>query len=378
MNKVLLISFFNSTNIGDNAICETLQKEFNKIFNVSVMDIAGKGIPSRKKSVATNSVVTKKCRFYNLKSFVSLRKNGRLDYAKKCIDENDLIVIAGGNLIMDLEHFSYYSFLTEKYIKYAKKKNKKTAILFVGCGRIRHAIQKARWRNALNSCDYISVRDSISQSRLLSELKVKKTVYLWQDPVFLLDNSRDCTRRNQRIAINVYLDATKEADKREQLKQLYLFLASEMSKHFEVLLFSTEQIDMCGLHEVYNCLSENKSVNVVCPVSLTELIELYKTVDIVIATRMHSFIIAITQNIPSLALSWDAKIDGVCSDIGLSEHVFKIENAYENKDIIAKKVTDIANNYSKQCDVVQQINRKNFTMLNKCMDTVKMILEESK
>ena len=41
MKKVLLISFFNSTNLGDKAIADTVTKEPEELSEVKKMDIIG-------------------------------------------------------------------------------------------------------------------------------------------------------------------------------------------------------------------------------------------------------------------------------------------------------------------------------------------------
>ena len=66
MKKILLISFFNSSNIGDQAICEVIYRNLSKRCNVTKMDISGKEIRCNRQSGNDSNISdnSQKCRFY--------------------------------------------------------------------------------------------------------------------------------------------------------------------------------------------------------------------------------------------------------------------------------------------------------------------------
>ena len=53
---------------------------------------------------------------------------------------------------------------------------------------------------------------------------------------------------------------------------------------------------------------------------------------------MHAFIIATTQQIPTVICSWDTKIDGVSRDLGLAEDVYAIDDVYDRRTEILNAV----------------------------------------
>ncbi len=375
MKKVLLISFFNSSNIGDRVISEILEKKMSEIVSVYKMDISGKKICpiSSEKDTGAQIVNTRRCHFYNLKSIVSLRMPRRLEYAKSCIDECDIVVFAGGNMIMDLERFSYYSFLAEKYVRYARTHNKKVAFLFVGVGRIRNYIQRKRWKYALQNSCMISVRDTLALKKMSDELKIQKDILVWRDPVFLLENTKDTTLHRS-IAINVYLEAI--AEEEQKLKQLYLYIINELRKEYHIVLYTTETNDNKGLYEVYNALESKDCVDIVCPNTLEALLDVYKMVDVVLATRMHAFIIATTQNIPSVVLSWDDKINGITSDLELADFTFSIRNAYDEKEEIIDSIKRILREHKEISSFISKINQDNKKKFDVYIDMMRTLMEE--
>ena len=336
MKKVLIVSFFNSTNLGDQAIGEALACILSPFSDVKRLDISGRHVAENVDNAAPKYItVQTKCKFYNIKSFLSLRKPGRLRFAKSCIDSCDVILIAGGNMIMDLERFSCYSFLCNRYVTYAKKRGKKVIFAFVGVGKTKTPMQRYYWKKAITRSDFISVRDTLSRDVLLNKLHCNRQIAVWKDPAFLLENKKKQVT-NQRIAINIYLDSVDSDIEKEKLKGAYIYFIEQIKTKYSVLLYVTERNDSSGLRQVYDSLSDTVGVEMSFPYNWRELVEMYKTVDIAITTRMHAFIIATTQSIPTIMFSWDKKIDGVAKDIGLTNVVFDINSVYDKKEALLK------------------------------------------
>lgn len=337
MKKILLISFFNSTNIGDNAICMALQDRLSSFADVSIMDITGRPIIAPDHSAPKITNIPARYKMYNLRSFLALRKFDRTAYAESLIRNADLIMLAGGNMIMDLEKFSYFSYLANRYISYARKLNKKTAITFVGVGKIRTASQKRLWKKAIKKCDMVTVRDTISKAFMAKEFN-RNDVSVWKDPVFLLDNVKT-KGFNNTVGINVYMHSVSDPEKKSALRDTYIFLTRELQKKYNVVLYSTESMDISDLRDVYDNLKDLSGVSVSCPDTLAELLDLCDNFDFAVTTRMHAFIIAATQNIPTLIFSWDKKIVGVTDDLGICDEVYDVNTVYENREEILKKIS---------------------------------------
>lgn len=357
MRRLLLISFFQSGNIGDNAICEILQQMFSSFSHVTTMDISGRRYKKKKETEAkTVSVNAKKCRFYNTKSYLSLRRKGRFSYAEELISECDAVLIAGGNMVMDLEPFAYYSYLCDRYVTFAKKLGKKVAFVYVGVGKIKTHAQMKRWKKVLMKCDMVTVRDTLSQKSIVERLRCNRIVEVWKDPVFLLSNRNSDVARNK-IGVNVYLGAL-HGRQQQLLIEVYAYLIEKLKETNDIILFATERDDVPGLYKVYDSLKNSSCVDIENPDSLEKLLDLYQKTDCVIATRMHSWIIATTQNVPAVILSWDKKIDGVLADLNLSECVFDIKVASEQREDILKKVNLMIQNNALYTEQLCEINKK--------------------
>lgn len=379
MKRILLISFFNSSNIGDRAICRTLEEKLAQIAIVKKLDITGKELWDTQLCSGDTGEhrPKKKSRLFQLKSIVALRWPGRFDYAKACIEMCDAVVFAGGNMIMDLERFSLYSFLMQKYIHHARKHKKRTAIVFVGVGKIRTRLQKRRWHKVLQRSSLLSVRDAGSRERMLQDLHITNDIQVWRDPVFWLENKKT-QHGHKRVAINVFLGAVKIGEQRERLKATYLHLISALRNEYGVILYSTEKNDDGGLYEVYHSLGSSDRVSVCSPNSVEELMDLYGDVDSVIATRMHAFIVATTQETPALVLAWDPKVNGVAAGLGLSDRVIDINVAYEKRDEILERIKVFAQEPEKHAEEIRRINKQTKAELDTSLALIRAFLEETK
>lgn len=374
MKNILLISFFNSNNIGDVAIAQTLVDELSAFANVVTLDISGN--PPRPSTVSNASFVLKKrAKFYTLRYFVSLRKKHRFDYAKSLICNCDFVLIAGGNMIMDLEHYSYYSFLCDKYIKFSQKAHKKVAVAFVGVGKIRTIIQRLRWKYALSKCSFISVRDSLSKKSLADQLHLHKEVNVWKDPVFGIENQKNA-ESPATVAINIYLGAANSPIVRSKLIETYAYLINELKCKYDIVLFTTEAMDNIGLNEIYNMIPDKSRITVKIPNSLQELLDLYNKTSVVIATRMHAFIIANSQNIPSIILAWNKKIDGVLQDINLSNYVYDIYKETAPKENILRQVIQLVENNKTYVESLKNKNKKIKNDLKEYFHIIKKLMED--
>lgn len=375
MKKLLLISFFQSSNIGDNAICDILQKMLSDFSHVITMDISGKEYvkePSGENKRFTEN--TKKCRFYHTKSYLALRRKGRFSHAERLIRECDAVLIAGGNMIMDLEAFAYYSYVCDHYVTYAKRLGKKVAFAYVGVGKIKTLAQMQRWKKLLMKCDMVTVRDALSQKAIVERLKCNRSVEVWKDPVFLLSNRKDGVFRCK-VGVNIYLNAV-PCNQQQSLIETYTYLIEKLKEKYDVTLFTTERADIPGLNKVYEALQDSSGINISNPDSLESLLALYQETDCVIATRMHSWIIATTQNIPAFILSWDKKIDGVLKDLDLSERMIDINIANEKKEDILKNAEHMMQNNASYVKQLFETNKKIRSAFDDYTIAIKEFLEE--
>lgn len=73
--------------------------------------------------------------------------------------------------------------------------------------------------------------------------------------------------------------------------------------------------------------------------SIAELKKIYARCDVLVGTRMHSCIFALTELVPVVAIAYEYKTDGIMGDLGLSEWVVPIGSV--TGDILAKRLEEL-------------------------------------
>lgn len=105
----------------------------------------------------------------------------------------------------------------------------------------------------------------------------------------------------------------------------------------KIVLFSTEKEDYNTIDELEKGLPDVISASYHTVDSDKDLLKMYSTFDLVIGTRMHSMIIAVSQNIPVIGLSWQQKVDEMFKNINLTNSCYGIENLEDHLDEILEK-----------------------------------------
>ena len=99
-----------------------------------------------------------------------------------------------------------------------------------------------------------------------------------------------------------------------------------------------------------------------------DLLKMYSTFDLVIGTRMHSMIIAVSQNIPVIGLSWQQKVDEMFKNINLTNSCYGIENLEDHLDEIlekSKKIIENNQSYVKETKAVKNQLANEFLIVKK-------------
>ena len=80
---------------------------------------------------------------------------------------------------------------------------------------------------------------------------------------------------------------------------------------YKIIVFCTEKLDVAAMEDLYNRInSENSRLKFNTFVDLHNILSLYNDIDLLVGTRMHSTIIALSQNIPYVGISWQQKVTG--------------------------------------------------------------------
>ncbi|MCE5305745.1 polysaccharide pyruvyl transferase family protein [bacterium] len=395
MKKILYIGIFSGTNLGDlvlsTQIYNYLKNESD--FYVDFMDFRTlKRIktPSTKftTSPASSNYLTPKIKkiFSNIKpisrTYVKaaelLMQSGKhtiFDEYINIVDEYDIICIGGGNLLMSIST-NIWAIKINRLIKVAKAKNKKVFICSVGAGPIVLEKSKELFKESLYLADCITVRDQCSKDTLTKELNLNKNIQVCGDPAILLNNYRMNHKVNKdsiNIAVSVmpfggkkflnldwYKDYTYYLNMYEQIIEFF----SRRDNNYVFHLFSTELSDYDAIMELQSYVLSKcdtiteVNIKVVHINSLEELLNFYKTQDLLIGTRMHSLIIAYTQSLPIIGIVWQNKVYGFMKYIGLERYSFQLNMVSQNVSKIYNAAQQLLMN-NDQHDDKQLLKLKN-------------------
>lgn len=113
----------------------------------------------------------------------------------------------------------------------------------------------------------------------------------------------------------------------------------------EIILFSSEVQDYETIEMLYDDFLKDPQVNVVFVKEKEDLLTLYQSLNLVIGTRMHSMIVAVSQFVPIIGLSWQQKVVEMFKNLGIEEDVLAINDLSKKRELLLKKINEkLANN----------------------------------
>lgn len=400
MKKLLHIGIFQTKNLGDLVISEQLSKylQNNGLYKVDFMDfrMLKRVNPSNYMEISNEDPYRRKKRYFPLvgtkivrdiqwkySEFIATHRKEVYQEYVDCISDYDIITIGGGNLIMSVDN-NLWAIKINTLIQLAKKHGKKVLIIAVGAGPILREESKQIYKCAINACDYITVRDEFSKCVIENDLKTNKKPQVSGDPALLLTNQNVRNKCNDETKINIAMSIMPFGKSYFQNliwyknHKYYMSMYKEIIKYFYEKnnnivfnLFSTELSDYNIIYELKNEILQSKNIipeenlNVVHITNLSNLVTFYSKQRIIIGTRMHSLIIAYTQSLPIIAISWQDKVKGFMQYVGLmdncyelnevSDNIEKIYEIFEKETFTKEKLTDY---------VSKQKFRENFCLIH--------------
>lgn len=319
--NIAVSGYYGFENFGDEAILSVLTKELKK--QDYYVTVFSKNPPRTSVKLGVNSVNT-----FALNDVIKTIKN------------TDVLISGGGSLLQDstsLKSLFYYLFVI-----YTALHNKKDVIIFAqGIGPIRNIIGKLVTKALLKKCKYITVRDEKSLF-LLRGWNLKPD--LVSDPVWNMDIKEYVPMNRVGIQLRSW----------KGLSQKYLFtLAREINKNFadkEIYIYSFQDaldLDLCKHFEaqlkLVNPQIKTKLLNAL---SIDETLQSFSNLDYLIGMRYHACLLALKYGIPTLALSYDEKVEKIAKRFSLPcsmlndeeklESYFATIKTLKRKDILQK------------------------------------------
>lgn len=370
--KIFLISFFSSNNLGDlalsNAIQKIIKENLENMDEITFCDFTTFKIKENlKRNIdeipkyyicknSQNKIKNKIKRIINERIIFEIRnvinfKKWRI--IKKEIRKSDIVIIAGGNMIMDITSIWPNIFL--KYCNIATKFNKKINLLYIGAGPINYEKSEIIYKNAFNLIENISVRDN--ESMKVAKSLTNKYIIQTVDPVFGLrvNNYEERIKRildkNRQIKLGICV-LSKICFKELSDYNYYINLIIEIIKkinfefkNIEINLFSTESLDYEAIYFL-NSVLHDKNIKIKKINNTEKLIEFYRNLDFLIGGRMHSLIFAQKCHLPYIGIIWQNKLLGFSNITDSKKFIYELKKINIEEDVI-NTIKSMLNNKEK-------------------------------
>lgn len=338
----LLISFFDSNNLGDLLLSKTMYEMLEERgIEVTCIDFCSSREISKEalqlyssmekhiRNVDKNRSKIKTKYLIPLMAFLKRTRKKRWAKIENTIATKDFVIIGGGNMLMDYDIFPNYSYVFSKYIRIAQKYQKQVHVLGIGAGPFRFAYEQKIAVKAIGLANYASTRDALSAKMLGIE-------HISRDPAFML--KRIPVNANRDIICVSLIDANNSVICREphQYVASVTNIIEELAKYGKIVLYSTEIADYEMVQKVCAKIPIG-TAEVSYIQSVDELLELYSRAKLVIGSRMHSLIIAMTQDIPTIAISWSGKVEELYRMASMTDCIFSIDALFESEVIKCAK-----------------------------------------
>lgn len=283
-----------------------------------------------------------------IKKFISKDKQETLEVFEQC----ESLFVKGGGFLHTYggveSTYIIYFFLF--HIMLAHKLGKKVYIMPNSFGPFKGLFVKKILKNTLSKCEKVYSREGISTRMLKSELDFNVNTY--PDLGFFLE--KDINEKNigyidkinkiklqgkkcVSITARPYRFPKSENPKEKYIeyiksfKEIIIWL-NDAGYHpifvEHTLSICTNESDWTSIREIVDTI-DNTKYTIISNEKLNcrELKGIYSVCDYMIGTRFHSIIFSLSENVPSMAITYGGnKGEGIMSDIGISKYAIPIED----------------------------------------------------
>lgn len=354
-----LISRFNTNNIGDIVIANTLKRELSQFGNINCISLFGR--PKFHQNVET-TIKYKKNRKSN--SFLetilrNIQKNIFLNWG---IKKGSFVIIGGGNAMVDVKATTLSASRFIPYINAAKKKNCSLAAIDIGIGPFVNDKQKKMAIDILNQMKFISFRDEYSK-KLYEDSNGTTLNILSVDPAFFFmekENAKKLLLR-RKIGINLLNRSLIENNEELVSKCLegYWNLGNKLAEllNADIFYYVTDETDIPFLEKIESCIQDER-LHVKYIEGVHDLLQFYDEIDVVIGTRMHSIILAYSRHVPIVGLNWQNKVSDLFSLLECQDRLFTFDELNINFTSIISTIAEIYHNYEVEQEKIFEVYKK--------------------
>jgi polysaccharide pyruvyl transferase WcaK-like protein len=260
--------------------------------------------------------------------------------AARLVAESDLILAAGGGQLDEFWGGPWgHPYALCKWGRLARRAGVPFALLSVGMCELETWLARRFVRRALDLATYRSFRDQVS-ARRAEALGVRDALPVVPDLAYGVSLPSVPlpvgTTPVRRVGVSpiAFRDPRAWPGGDPAFFQNYVrtvarFVRGVLVDGCEVTMFATDWCDWPVVDDVIQALApaDRARVRVVETKSVTTLLEYLGGLDLVMASRLHGLLLAQRAGRPTLALSYDLKVDTLMADMGFSHLCFPITSA---------------------------------------------------
>ena len=274
----------------------------------------------------------------------NFEKNVNKDKTLKALKDSDIIVVCGGGFLGgkkfdSLEHL-YQIFVNTKF-------GKPVYLMGTSIEQINNKIIKYYTEKKKKKLDYIFARETITE-KYLSEFMPKNKYTLIPDMAFMLEcaNNKNFPFLNElksksKMLVGITVRnwnfpnvSNKENAKINYINQMKNFIEHYIEKENAIFIFIPQVIvsyasDTDVAMEIRNKMKEKCKKNFIIrddDWSPLEIKTLIGNLDFFVGTRMHSNIFATSMYIPTLAIAYEKKTNGIMETVGQEKYIEEIDS----------------------------------------------------
>lgn len=338
VKSILMSGYYGFDNSGDDAILKAIIKDIKE--SDENIDIV---VLSKDPEKTENMYGVKAVNRFQFKEVFGAVKS------------TSLLISGGGSLLQDVtstRSLIYYLAI----MTLTKLLGKPVMVYANGIGPIDKKINRILTKLILNRVDLITLRDDDSKEYLKSMGVNNKNIVVTADPVFTLEP--------------VSINRTKEILKKEgiPLEESYIGISIRKWKNdarlIEIMSKTIDYIvDRYNTKVILIPMHYPEDLNISLKVmeevktkdcfvlrdryNVEEIMGVINKLDLIVAMRLHSLIYAATQEVPIVGLSYDPKVEGILSSLGMKNmcHVddLEYEELIENINFVWEMKEELKN-----------------------------------
>lgn len=266
----------------------------------------------------------------------------------QAMQRSDIAIMGGGGYFNDIWRGQLIARLVE--IDLAKTMNKKIMIYGQTVGPFAKDISKKYFGRFLNKFDFIAYRDKQSLKTLNNYgFDLNKATHTADEANLLpaLTQGRsvfgkygiDASKYTLGVMIQKFrpyesVDGTKPFDDIKNQDQYFSEIEKGLRQiiakaNANVVFIPSTSWDIPVCEALYQRLTANgeKGIFLIKDEPVNDFIAICQSVDCMLSTNMHPVILASTNGVPSLAISYFYKVDDFMSSVGLEDYVIRIDQA---------------------------------------------------